>query len=278
MEIPGFHSLRGAFDYFGGIHGVKEKLGIFSNTKPPGYWKNWINVEAELDEVINELDHFPSKGDLERLGRLNDLYNAILNYFGGLIKVRLLKGYDLEDTNTKSSRYRYYYRRGLKTEELVINLLKEWADLNQFNYSPQNQTQVGKGFLEFVCGQNKRYGVDVTNAKNWNTIREKWEKRNYHKHLEEVWVIVVANHPPNIYQMLNNESPDNVLVIDYRDLVSFLNGFATQDIPFKIPTKKLRRLKALAECTFYNRKEVIKKYKSQTGQKKIKDYKNKILT
>ncbi len=272
MEASGFHSLRSAFRDFGGIHKVKERLNVYSSTKPPGYWQSWENIDLELEEIIQELGHFPSKGDLQRLGREDDLYTAIRKYFGGLIKVRLLKGYDLEDAETKSSRYRYYHRRGIKTEELVIGLLKEWADLNKFEYSTQDQTRVGTGLLEFVCGENKNYGVDVTNAKNWNTIREKWEERKYHEHLDELWVIVVANHPSRIYQMLNEESPDNVLVIDYREIVSFLNGLNTQKIPFEIPPKKLRKLKALAQCTFYNRKEILRKLKAEEQQKKMEDY------
>ena len=112
----------------------------------------------------------------------------------------------------------------------------------------------------------------VTNAKNITTVRKKWKERDYHQHLQQLWIIVVANHSAKTYKKLNAESPDNVLVIDYRNLVSFLNRLNSKDVDFDIPPKKVRKLEALAKCTFYNRDEILKEFKSKVQQKKLEKF------
>ncbi len=118
----------------------------------------------------------------------------------------------------------------------------------------------------------KKYGIDITNAKSLDHIREKWEKRDYNKDLDQFWIVVVANHSYAVFRKLNEESPENVLVIDYRNLVTFLNGLNTRNIPFSIPPEKQRKLDALAQCTFYNREKIMKQFQNEKEQKKIGEF------
>jgi len=61
-------------------------------------------------------------------------------------------------------------------------------------------------------------------------------------------------------------------VIDYRYLVSFLNGLNSENINFEIPLEKQRKLKALAECTFYNRESILQKFQLGKNQKTLNEF------
>jgi hypothetical protein len=282
-----FSSLNNGFQYFGGINVVREKLGIPPpSAKARGFWEDWDNIvngvmlfinefydylpsstpQAEirtkiLEALQNKRIAFPGKNKFEEGGSGN-LAHAIERHYGGFanFKAKLnIPIFYLDDPFSRASKMQYYAVRGQKTEDIVVDLIKDWADQNGFSYT--TRTPTGTGILEFVCGENKKYGVDVTNAKNLDTIRVKWKGRDYHKFLDELWIIVVADHPPEVIKSLNEEAPENVLVIGYRQLVSFLNGISTSNIPFDIPPEKQRKLDALARCTFSNREQIMKRYK-----------------
>ncbi|MFX0138693.1 MAG: hypothetical protein ACFFDN_33940 [Candidatus Hodarchaeota archaeon] len=73
----------------------KSKVGKISVRKPRFYWKEWDNVKRDLKEIIKNLnERFPTRGNLEELGRL-DLLNAIQRYHGGLDKVKEKMGYKI---------------------------------------------------------------------------------------------------------------------------------------------------------------------------------------
>ncbi len=284
-----FSSLNIGFQNFGGINVVREKLGIPPpSAKARGFWEDWDNmvnavtlfinefyqylppstpeteIRAEILEALrNKIIAFPGKNKFEEAGAGN-LMHAIERHHKGLenFKAKLkIPVFYLDDPFSRASKMRYYAIRGQRTEDIVVDLIKDWTDLNHFSYT--TQTPIGTGILEFVCGENKKYGIDVTNAKNLDTIRVKWLKRDYHKFLDELWIIVVADHPPKIIKSLNEEAPDNILVIDYRELVPFLNGLGTQNVPFSIPPEKQRKLDALAKCTFNNREQIKRQFKEK---------------
>jgi hypothetical protein len=288
-DLGGTGTLARAFQNFGGINAVREKLGIPPpSVRARGYWEDWDNVVNEFVLFINEFYHylpsstpkaeihikiietlqnktllFPGKHKFEEGGR-GDLIHAIGRHHGGLasFKGKLnIPIFYLDDPFSKSSKMHYYNIRGQKTEEIIVDLLKEWADQNDFYYTTRVPT--GTGVLEFVCGEDKKYGVDVTNAKNPDTICVKWKRRDYYKFLDELWIVVVADYPQEVFKKLNEEAPDNVLVINFRELVTFLNGLSTRNIPFSITPEKQRKLDALAQCTFYNREQIIKQFKEK---------------
>lgn len=63
-----------------------------SKYRSRGYWKNWNNVKKELEEIINELGHFPRFKELNEVGRSS--LNIGMKNFGGARKVREILGYD----------------------------------------------------------------------------------------------------------------------------------------------------------------------------------------
>ena len=106
----GFSGLYQAiYDLHGGMPAIKEKLGLERSEKPKGYWKEWNNVEQEIEEIMRQLGHFPTLTELKNLRR-SSLGFAMGNYHGGISAVRKLlgkengvkpPGYWQEWTNTK---------------------------------------------------------------------------------------------------------------------------------------------------------------------------------
>jgi hypothetical protein len=84
--------LRALSKYHDGINSVRERMGYKSNTKPQGYWNKWENVERELQEVTDQLGHFPEVGELRRLRR-HGLVSTIYQKYSGFDAVRERMGY-----------------------------------------------------------------------------------------------------------------------------------------------------------------------------------------
>ncbi|NVM02678.1 MAG: hypothetical protein HWN67_10100 [Candidatus Helarchaeota archaeon] len=117
--------IEGAIEkYHRGIVAVRNKIGYGLDTKPANYWKSWENFERELNEIIKELGHFPSQNELRELKR-TDILQAVWNHFGGINAVRITMGYKLDNF---SVRWKYYKERGYKTEDLVVEVLNQWAN------------------------------------------------------------------------------------------------------------------------------------------------------
>ncbi|MFX1295029.1 MAG: hypothetical protein ACFFD2_09290, partial [Promethearchaeota archaeon] len=263
LEESGISGLtRQISDHYGGFNKVRERLGYEIERKSPGYWQEWENVKEELQHLITEEfdGKFPTVTMLEEAG-FSSLSHAICEHYGGFNAVRKIMGYEIPNWSERAS---YYAKRGYTTEIIVKEILTEFADINEFPYSDSAQTKVGPGrFLEMVCGENKKYGIDITNSKTIESVERKWKRKKYHKHVDELWVVVVSNKfKKEQFEKWNEESPDNVLVIDYRKLEKFLNSFTDNNVPFKIPTGKRRKLEALARCTFLNKEKIKKKLKS----------------
>lgn len=85
--------LTGAANNFGGLIVVGQKLGYSPNTKISGYWKEWSNVENELEEIIKKLGHFPTQTELYEIDR-SDLIHGMLKYHGGMMAIREKMGYE----------------------------------------------------------------------------------------------------------------------------------------------------------------------------------------
>jgi len=175
-----------------------------------------------------------------------------------------------------SERMRYYLKRGFNTETLVRGIFIGWAKENEFSFSEKKQTNVGPGKLEIVCGRNRKIGIDVTNTQTKEVVEQKWQDRSYYQYLDELWIVVVRDDfDAKQYRIWNRESPDNVIVIDYRQLGPFLNGLYKNSTPFTIPPEKRRKLEALANCTIYNRDEIKEKFRLGKPLKpdhKLSDY------
>ena len=271
LNEVGHANLRGAIIRYGGFNEARRKLNHKILHQSSGYWKRWENVEKELRKAINEEfgGKFPEYNELAE--KRSDLKYAI-SFHGGLIAARIAMGYDLDNWGEKS---RYFVERGRKTEGVVKDILKEWAEMNGFSYKDK-ETQVGPShFIEFVCGANRKYGIDITNSKTAKSVEHKWKRKSYHKYVDNLWVVVVTDKIrrkskqysrgskgfSEQFKKWNNESPENVLVIDYQTLERTLNGITKGNIPFEIPPEKLQFLEALATCTFENKEETKRNFK-----------------
>lgn len=97
--------------------------------KPDGYWKNWKNFESELKQVIEELGHFPTQKELQKMGK-GSICHAISDYHGGYREVRRKLGQEPYRENKRENgffdkldnddiiRYINDNYRGLKISEL----------------------------------------------------------------------------------------------------------------------------------------------------------------
>jgi len=83
-----------AHKYYGGILAVRKRMGYDEpKEKKPDYWKNWSNLESELQSVISDLGHFPCARELQEK-KLSGLITGMFSYHGGLNNVRKKMGYD----------------------------------------------------------------------------------------------------------------------------------------------------------------------------------------
>jgi len=76
--------------YHEGLVSVAEKLGYETNQRKRGYWKDWDNIERDLDKLTTELGHFPSYQEIG--DNNNPLLRGIEHHHGGYNKVRGKKG------------------------------------------------------------------------------------------------------------------------------------------------------------------------------------------
>ena len=107
-------------------------------------------------------------------------------------------------------------------------------------------------------------------------MERKWKEKEYHEHVDVLWVVVVSNKwDDSQYEKWNQESPKNTLVIPYYKLEQFLNGLPKSSVPIQIEPEKRRLLDALARCTYHNKEEIKKRYrdgKSLDPQTSLKEF------
>jgi len=262
------HSIQ---NHHGGFIEVRKNMGYTSERKEPGYWQKPENFFKEMEEAIKKNGGiFPSKEDLKNMN-LQKLENPASKYYGGFNNIRQVMGYPPIDW---SERIAYINRRGFISEQAVIDLMKDWMDLNGYSYSSKKQTKVAPGKqLECVCEHGKIVGIDVTNSKHPKSVEAKWNVKKYQKHVDQLWVVVVSNRfNEKQYKKWNDESPSNVIVIDYKDLGKFLNSMNSGEVKFNIPPKKKAQLDALAKCTYENREKTKREYEALKKQKKLDEY------
>ena len=68
-----------------------ERMGYDPTKKPYGYWRDFENVRRELEPIIEELGHFPTRKELNEANK-GSLGTAMLAYHGGTDEVRQRMG------------------------------------------------------------------------------------------------------------------------------------------------------------------------------------------
>jgi len=76
--------------YHGGFNKVKALYGQPAEKKPKGYWEDEDNLRSEVEQLIQELGHFPSRKEIQRK---KGLLEAVNRYHGGITKFKVAFGY-----------------------------------------------------------------------------------------------------------------------------------------------------------------------------------------
>lgn len=67
---------------FGGLTGVRERMGYTFEVKPPGYWLKWKHVETLLQKLTADFGRMPTSKELSQRG-YRGLDAAIKQHYGG---------------------------------------------------------------------------------------------------------------------------------------------------------------------------------------------------
>lgn len=154
----------------------------------------------------------------------------------------------------------YNVIRGKKSEKIVKAMIKEYCDKHNITFDCNKKLSKGN-ILEFVCNTNKHIGIDVTNTENYETIRHKFMHKEYHKYLDELWIIVFGEFFQEDYIKWNNKSPENVKIMTIEQFMEEIDFIADDIMSTKI--------NMLNQCTFSTKQQLIEQYKY------IKNFENK---
>jgi hypothetical protein len=249
LDIRGFTH---AIDKFGGLNKFRELLGYKLIHRPRNYW-TIKNTQIELEILIKEINHFPSIEELITFGR-SDLIHAIAKN-DGIVVFKKLLGYPIL-TNDKyiSKLMRYSVIRGKKSESVVKNILIDYCKQHNLSEPQYNKKLATGNVIEFVCNTNKTIGIDVTNTKsNKRNILNKWLKKDYYKHLDELWIVIFSNTiTEQDYIKWNNESPPNVKIFS---IYNFL-----KELEYSLDENTKNKIDKYNQCTFHNKEEFKEKY------------------
>ena len=222
-----------------------RKMFLFEPIKMPNYY--WTNkkIIKNLKNIINDINHFPSISELIKLNK-NDLVSAISRK-GGFNNFRTILGCPIS-LQEKYGKNKYNVIRGKNTEKIIINILKDWCKIHNYPEPNYNKKLAKGNVIEIVCDVGKTIGIDVTNSKSYfgNCVSRKWLEKDYHKHLDEFWVVVFSNiFTEEDYKQWNNESPDNVKVFSIDDFLI--------ELDYSIDEYTKNKIEKYKVCTFHTK-------------------------
>lgn len=222
------------------------------NKTPRSYWNDKIIVK-ELKIIVDKLNHFPTKNELISMERC-DLWWAI-RFHGGINKFRETCGYTVSMYDRYISELMSYTgKRGKKTEDLVKQILCDYCSLHNLLLPQYNKKLARGNVIEFICNTNKTIGIDVTNTKRKSTVCHKWTHKQYHLHLDELWIVIFSDvFSFDDYNRFNNESPDNVKVFS-------IYGFL-KELDYSLSENMKNKIDKYCSCTFHSKDDLKIKYK-----------------
>ena len=235
----------------GGINYFREKMGYDIIKKSPGYWTD-ETIISELKLAIDELGHFTSLDDLNKMGK-SDLAASIEQH-GGIVYFMEKCGISPSmQEKVRSKKASYHTKRGYKTEQVVKDIITKWTKIHN-KPGPNCNVKLSKGnVLEFVCDLDKKIGIDVTNTKaskstTYQQIERKWRRKDYCLYLDELWIVVFTDILTSYdYEKLNRKSPDNVKVFS-------IDGFLSE---LDYSAENYDKIDRLRECSFHTKDEII---------------------
>ncbi len=240
---------------FGGYARFREHFGVKNAYNPIGFWNNQDTRINELKNIIETIGHFPSALDLQHIGR-HDLANAI-SRFGGYVKHRELLGLSItEHDKYISKKCSYTTKRGKKTERLIKTMIYQYCQHNNLPIPELNKKFSDGSIIEFVCNTGRRIGIDVINVKQTRNnarkdIRRKYIRKDYHKYLDELWIVAFSSVLKNDdYTSLNQTSPENVKIMS---VDTFMN-----EIKYTADKYMVNEIESYKKCTFHTKDECTK--------------------
>ncbi len=235
--------LLGAIRSNGGLTKYCLLFNYDLSRTPRKYWTDKKIIE-ELKIIINKICHFPSIYEFSIINRY-DLFRAI-RFHGGINKFRELLGYDV------TSQLSYINKRGRNTEKILKQILIEYCKQHNLSEPSYNKKLCEGNVLEFVCNTNKTIGIDVTNTKSKSCVINKWSIRNYHKHLDELWIVVFSNiFIEEDYNKFNNSSPNNVKIFS---IYSFL-----KELDYSLDKHTKSKVDKYNSCYFHTKEQLVNK-------------------
>lgn len=174
-----------------GLNYYRKTMGYGNPvTRPNGFWTQ-KRILKHLNAVITKTEHFPTVTDFI-LNDRNDLLRAI-HRNGGLLNFRELLGYKNEHTTYKSKLSSYCSKRGKNSENIVKKIIEKYCKFHTLP-KPRYNIKLSEGnIIEFICNTEKTIGIDVTNTKTKRCITNKWTTKNYHKYVDELWIVVFSD-------------------------------------------------------------------------------------
>ena len=229
----------------GGHNKFRRLLG-YEVIMKRNYWSEEIII-SKLEYIINKLGHFPTHNELINMNK-HDLSGAIQTHGGMSHFWEIFKITPSEIQRKQSVEASYFNNRGLNSEKIVKELIIKWCSAHNLP-QPEFDVKLAKGnVIEFVCELNSKIGIDVTNTKNkgGQAIKHKWKKKEYHLHLDELWIVVFSDvYNDHDYIKFNKESPDNIKVMSINTFMEELQISVDNNLQLKIEDYNT--------CNFHNK-------------------------
>jgi hypothetical protein len=241
------YDLASAINNQGGSNKFRTLMGYEFIKKPNGFWSDKIMVQ-ELLKIKIDIGHFPTNDELIDNGH-SDLTTQISQH-GGINKFRELCGeHPSLYQKYRSESASYTNKRGRKTENFVKSILQDWCLQNNYPEPSYNQKISKSNIIEFVCNTNKKIGIDVTNTTTKYAITTKYRHKQYHLHLDELWIVVFSDvFIEQDYIKWNQKSPHNVRVMS---IDTFLN-----ELDYSLDEMSRDKMDKLCKCTFHTKEEL----------------------
>ena len=214
-DLQGIIPRKGGYNYF------REKMNYDLLKKPSGHWTEETIIK-ELEQIIDELGHFPTNKELNENGR-GDISVAISRN-GSTIYFREKMGYKL---NVKPS--------GYWNEETIIKELEQI--IKEIGHFPTHKEliKIRKGDLDAAIQNNggfnyfkEKMGYEVTKKTN-----DYWNEKNTTKELEKL--IEEIGHFPTHKKLIEIEKSSLMFGIQNNGGVNYFKEKMGYEITKKSP-------------------------------------------
>jgi hypothetical protein len=145
LKKIGRHDLLRGARHHGSYKDLKEKFGFSEKNHSSGFWRDWSNVESELEGIIEQIGHFPTQRELAERG-MSSLSVSMNKYHGGVNKVRKKLGFSQIRTPD------HHYKKWENVESELKESIGEGGEIP----SPNELRRQGR--RELVCGVYTYHG------------------------------------------------------------------------------------------------------------------------